>query len=329
MAVDVIAEIAEGYEGQPALAKVLVAGAIAAGADSVKLHLVLADELVTRSHPKHEFCRGLEMDPSVWAELAKLVQDAGKKLYLDIFGLASLAIARDIGVDGVKIHASDFHNDELVHEAISTFPSVLVSIGGVRTAELAAFLEEQRVDGHSPVRLMYGFQAYPTAVADNNLRRFQWLIGKFPEVSFGFMDHSAGGSAAAWHVPLMAVALGATTIEKHLTFAHNVELVDHWSALTPDEFGRFIDILREVEPALGDATTELSAKEETYRLQVLKVVVAARSMPAGHVLTRSDVALKRVSVGSADAFLRLHDVVGNRLRAGIEEDDPISREELS
>lgn len=329
MTVEVVAELAQGYEGQPALADVLLSGAIAAGADAVKLQLVLADELATPAHEKYEWYRQLAMDPDVWAGLAKRAHEAGLRIYFDVFGPQSLAQASEIGADGVKMHASEFHNDDLVSSAIKTFDRVFVSVGGIEADEIEAFLSRHDVGEGSPVRMLYGFQAYPTDVADNNLRRFQRLISRFEQVSFGFMDHSPGAEDSAWYVPLMAVAVGAQTIEKHMTLAHDIELTDHWSALTPDEFRSFMMIVRSLEPALGSPTLELGASERKYRGDALKVVVAARPLEAGREIEASDVALKRAPVTAEQAIYRLDQAVGRRTRESVGTDEPLKRGALS
>lgn len=327
MAVEVIAELAQGYEGRPALADLLVSAALAAGAHAVKLQLVLADELATPSHEKYDWYRQLNMSDEVWAGLADKAHAAGSRFYLDVFGLQSLEMAKELGADGVKIHSSDFHNDDLVAAALDGFETVLVSIGGVHVEELEAFLGRHERSSSPSVRFMYGFQAYPTDIADNNLRRFQSLRERFGQLRFGFMDHSPGASAAALHVPLMAVALGATTIEKHMTVAHNTELVDHWSALTPDELQGFNELIDSLEPALGSASPQLSAAEEVYRKQALKVVVASRPLAAGDLVSRADVDLKRTA--GASGLVRVDDALGRTLAHSIAEGEPLTEADLS
>ncbi|MDZ4169171.1 MAG: N-acetylneuraminate synthase family protein [Coriobacteriia bacterium] len=329
MAVELIAELAQGYEGRPDLARRLVLNALTANADAVKLQLVLADELATPSHPRYEWYRSLEMEQSVWTELASSVHDAGRRLYFDVFGPTSLATAAQIGADGVKIHASDFHNRELIGRAVESFPRVYVSIGGIRADEVSALVEDHDFGADSPIRLLYGFQSFPTAVSDNNLHRFQQLILTFPDVWFGFMDHSDGRSAAAWHIPLMAVAVGAVTLEKHMTLERELDLVDSASALTPEELSQFVKVLRELEPALGSASTELSESEEAYRRKALKVVVAANHLPAGHVIVPADVMLKRSPEDPRGLLHRPQEATGRRLTIDVDTDRPISAEDLS
>ncbi len=326
MSVEVIAEIAQGYQGEPALARLLVDAALASGAPAVKMQLVIADELATPGHEYYTRYRSMQMDDEVWQELADRVHANQRRMYLDVFGPQSVSKAQAWGVDGVKIHASDFHNDELVETAIRSFDRVYVSTGGLDVEEMARFVSHHEIGADSPVRMMYGFQAYPTQMADNNLRRFLAVQERFPSITWGFMDHSDGDSRAAWYVPIMAMAAGAAVLEKHLTVAHNTEMIDHWSGLTPDEMTEFVALVDFLEPALGSSSLELSAAEKTYRVQALKTVVASREIAAGVSISADDLILKRSA--SPGIFVRTDEVVGRTAARPITQNEPIAEEDV-
>ena len=81
MKTEIIAEIAQGYEGNPKLAELLVKGAIVAKADAVKIQLVFADELCVPTYPHYDLFKSLEMDEEVWIRLENSVHEAGKNLF--------------------------------------------------------------------------------------------------------------------------------------------------------------------------------------------------------------------------------------------------------
>lgn len=326
MSVEVIAEIAQGYQGEPALARLLVDAALASGASAVKMQLVIADELATPAHEYYERYRSMEMDDAVWRDLVHRAHAQQQRFYLDVFGPESLSKAREWEADGVKVHASDFHNDALVTSAIAAFDRVYISTGGITVEEIVEFASRHQLGSDTPVRMMYGFQAYPTQLSDNNLRRFLAIQERFPDLAWGFMDHSDGASRAAWYVPLMAVAAGAVVLEKHLTVAHNTEIIDHWSGLTPDEMAEFVALVASLEPALGSRTLELSPAETAYRAQALKTVVARRDVDPGVELTAEDLALKRAA--GVGAFVRIDDVVGRVSARRIVRDEPITEKDV-
>ena len=106
--VEIIAEAAQGFEGSPALARLLVRAATAGGADAIKFQLVYADELATPAYAYYALFRQLEMASTDWAAVVKDAVDSGLRVAFDVFGPRSLDLALELGAAAVKIHASDF-----------------------------------------------------------------------------------------------------------------------------------------------------------------------------------------------------------------------------
>jgi sialic acid synthase SpsE len=188
MKTEIIAEIAQGYEGNPKLAELLVKGALVAGADSVKLQLVYADELCVPSYPYHALFASLEMPDAVWQSLVSKVHEAGKKIYFDVYGQRSLAVAKNLGADGVKISTTDFHNLPLLKQAFAEFETVFVSIGGIPVEHIDEMIASIAV--REKLTLMHGFQAEPTQIEDNNLARIKTLNFRLQVVFFLLIEHS-------------------------------------------------------------------------------------------------------------------------------------------
>ncbi|MBV9987226.1 MAG: N-acetylneuraminate synthase family protein [Chitinophagaceae bacterium] len=327
MRTEIIAEIAQGYEGKPLLAELLVKGAIVAGADAVKLQLVYADELCVPYYPYFDLFKSLQMPMAVWQRLAATVKEARRKFYLDIYGPKSLQTARKLKADGVKISATDFYNSTLVLEAVKYFPKVFISCSGVPFDDLFALLD--RISAPEKVVLMYGFQAEPTETRDNHLARIGSLRIACPMVGVGFMDHSSGAGEEAFYLPLMALAQGVDCIEKHITLDHSLQIEDYISALTIDRFSHFVQLVRKMEPAVGSAKLALIDKEIAYKKKAGKVVVAARNLPKGKVLRNTDIALKRVTVTPNDAYLpRKEDVVGKKLKRAVGLNKPVEKQNI-
>ena len=133
---EIIAEVAQGYEGDPKLAELLALGAVRSGADAVKFQLVIADELAVPTYEYYGLFKSLEMKISVWEQIKELIRKENKKLYFDIYGDLSLELAEQLKSSGVKISTSDFYNKSLIKKAIATFDKVFISIGGVPAEEL-------------------------------------------------------------------------------------------------------------------------------------------------------------------------------------------------
>lgn len=324
MSIEIIAEIAQGYEGNPKLAELLVKGAVVADADAVKLQLVFADELCVPTYPYYDLFKSLEMSDEVWMGLVKRVHGAGKRIYFDVYGDRSLSLASSLGADGVKISTTDFYNLPLIKQAVIDFDTVFVSTGGVPIEDLDEMMSRYPLP--KKLTLMHGFQAEPTETDDNNLARIATLRSRYPGVGIGFMDHSLGSGAEAFHLPLVALGLGVSCIEKHITLDYSLQIEDYISALSVDRFGEFVKMVRAMEPALGSAELPLTGKEIDYKKRAGKVVVANRDLQKGVRITESDVAMKRVSTTPSESFYRqVAPVIGKILAAPLEKDCPFER----
>lgn len=324
MGIEIIAEIAQGYEGNPKLAELLVKGAVVANADAIKLQLVFADELCIPTYPYYGLFKSLEMSDEVWMGLVNRVHEAGKRIYFDVYGDRSLALARSSGADGVKISTTDFYNLPLIKQAFSDFDTVFVSTGGVPIEDIDELMHMYALP--KKLTLMHGFQAEPTETADNNLARIATLRARYPGIGIGFMDHSLGSGAEAFNLPLVTLGLGVNSIEKHITLDYSLQIEDYISALSVDRFGEFVRMIRVMEPALGSPELSLTSKEAEYKKRSGKVVVASRDLQKGVRITESDVAMKRVSTTPSESYYRqVTPVIGKILAAPLEKDCPFEK----
>lgn len=325
----IVAEAAEGYAADWGKEIALVELAARAGAGAIKFQLLHPDELLVPAHPLYGLVGDLQLPPERWRAVAERAGEMEIELLLDVFGRHGLELAGELEVAAVKVHSSDMLNEALLREvAASAVPEVLVSAGGTSVEEVGravALLAGKRVT------VVLGFQAYPTPVAENRLRRLSLLREAFPDVALGFADHTGKGEDAATWLPALAVALGATYVEKHITVAHVLRDPDHESALAPDRFAQFVESMYLAEAALGEpaGADEMGEAEQAYRLKMKKHVVAARDLPAGTELTAADLALKRVPDPPADVLFRLGDAEGATLTSALSADAPLTRGALS
>lgn len=328
---DIIAEAAQGFEGDPRQAALLVMAAAAAGADAVKFQLVYADELATPEYKYFPLFRNLEMSDSAWEDLASLAKDRGIRLDLDIFGARSLALAEKLG-GHIKLHGTDISNLGFLDQvAASRVGRVVLGAGGATLDEITTALG--RLEGKNVV-LMLGFQGYPTETADNQVARvahLSRLLANQPGVLLGFGDHCTPESGFSTALSAAALGAGARVLEKHITLGRNMQLEDHESALNPDEFGHYVATMRAADAAMGQTSTAndfgMSASEQGYRKTIRRHVVAAHDLVAAQVLTASDIVLKR-----SDHTAPLTDpvaVVGRRLAKPVAANKALGEDDLA
>ena len=126
---------------------------------------------------------------------------------------------------------------------------------------------------------------------DVNLRAMVAMRHAFG-VNTGYSDHTPG-----IEIPIAAVALGATVIEKHFTLDRNLPGPDHKASLEPNELNAMVAGIRNVERALGDGIKRPSPSESKNRASVRKSLVATRAILAGELFTADNVGAKRPGTG--------------------------------
>lgn len=162
---------------------------------------------------------------------------------------------------------------------------------------------------------------YPTPFDAVNLAGMDTLRQAFG-LRVGFSDHTMG-----WAVPLAAVARGARVIEKHFTLSRELEGPDHRASLEPSELRDMVQGIRQVEAALGSPIKGPSRVEWGNRLVARRGLVLTRALPAGHVLSASDVTSKRPSTGLPP--MAYWAVIGRTLRADLAEEAPLHEGDLA
>lgn len=325
---EVIAEIANAHQGDPALAMRLAEAALAAGADAVKFQVYTADELLVRAHPRYEHFKKQSFPRAAWTDLIGGVKAKGGRVYCDVFGLAALDVALAENADGIKVHSSDLTNAPLLLKLAGIKKRVLLSVGGSIAREIAGAVRHVARPDLRPV-LLHGFQSYPTAIEASSLIRLAWLRRHFGErCDIGYQDHVAGDDSFAFTLPLMAVGMGATVIEKHVTLDRAAKGVDWYSSLNPDEFARFIRAVRQAEAAIGANSEAFAESERDYRKIVKKHWVAARGLARGRVLGPQDVVMKRVHEQPSEV-VEMEKLMGRPLLRAVDEEDVLTRAHVS
>ena len=144
---------------------------------------------------------------------------------------------------------------------------------------------------------------YPTPFEDVNLKAMDALRKEFG-VEVGYSDHTKG-----IEVPIAAVALGATVIEKHFTLDRNMEGPDHKASLEPDELKAMVSAIRNIEKAVGgDGTKHISDSERKNIAISRKSIVAARDIKKGELFTEENLTVKRPGTGISP--MCLEEVIG-------------------
>jgi N,N'-diacetyllegionaminate synthase len=247
-------------------------------------------------------------------------------LCFDIFGIKSLELANSINVKVIKIHSTDLTNLNLLKAISKTkISQVILGVGGGFLSEIkkaVSILENKKLI------LMLGFQGYPTKTNDNQVERLSYIrkqiLNLHSNFSLGFADHP-GKEKMNNSISILSIGLGAKVIERHLTLGKVMKLEDFESALNPDEFMNFVQIIRASYRALiGLKNTDnfgMSKSEKEYRKNIKRHVVSLRKLEKGTKIKPKDVTLKRTA--SDDVIYDLNEVYGKSLNVDLKKNKAI------
>ena len=311
--IGIIAEIANAHQGKVEEAISLYESAKSAGAKAIKFQIYTAEELLVRSHERFEHFKKQSFSVDEWDHIFNTVDRQGVEVYSDVFGPKSFDYATTLSLDGIKIHSSDLGNHEMLSRIREFRGKVFISAGGSTAPELVNFVNPIiEADNAKEIILMHGFQTYPTPVNDSNLNKFNFFEELFGDrISYGYMDHLDAESELSYYIPYSLLFSGISYIEKHITHNRHLKGIDYFSSFEPQEFFTFLNVIQEIQSSFGRKDPFFSDSEITYRKQAKKVYVWSNDLKAGHVITESDVVMKRLDTEISS--LSYGDLIGKKL----------------
>ena len=329
----VIAEIGHNHQGDLQKAKDLIRQAKTCGADAVKFQKRDNKALYTRelyNKPyEHENSFGrtygehreyLEFGWKEYEELKKFSDDLGITFFATAFDFKSADFMERLGAPVFKIASGDLKNIPLIRHVAGFGKPVLVSTGGGSMRDL-----DRVYEAVMPINRKLCFlqctASYPTQPEDIHLKVIEALLGRFPDLVIGFSDHYNGIVMAT-----AAYVLGARVIEKHFTLNHTWKGTDHALSLEPVGMQKMVRDLRRLKLAMGSGEKNILPCEHPNLVKMGKKLVAARDLPAGHVLREEDIHIK--SPGDGLAPSEAGKVIGRRLLEAVSEERTLSPEIL-
>ena len=351
----IIAEAGVNHNGNLGMALELVDKAAQSGADYVKFQTFIGEELASVNAKKAAYqavntdstesqlgmLQRLELSQDEHRIIMKRCDQNGVRFLSTPFDLKSLSLlTKTFYLPEIKLGSGELTNAPLLLEAGRSGAKIILSTGMGSLAEveeaLGVLAFSMCRQGHPKSRadfskvlldplvwrklaervtLLHCTTEYPAAVEDTNLRAMETMRQAFG-LKVGYSDHTRGLG-----VSIAAVALGACVLEKHFTLDRTLPGPDHSASLEPEELAELVHSVREVELALGTGIKQPGAAEVANRQVARKSLLAKRELSAGHVLSLSDIAVKRPGNGMSP--MELWDVIGQPLASSAYKDEAI------
>ncbi|WP_026908879.1 N-acetylneuraminate synthase [Paucisalibacillus globulus] len=326
----IIAEAGVNHNGSIELAKKLIDVASEAGADAVKFQTFKAEKLVTKNAKKAQYqmdttgndesqfglIKKLELDYDKHIELLAYCKQKNILFLSSPFDLESIELLYNLDMKIFKIPSGEINNLPYLRKVGQTKRKVILSTGMSFLDEIEIAVQVLRENGATDITILHCNTEYPTPIEDVNLNAMI-SIKKGLNVNVGYSDHTLG-----IEVPIAAVALGATVIEKHFTLDKEMDGPDHRASLVPQELKLMIDKIRNIEKALGDGIKRPSRSELKNIKIARKSIVAGKKIGKGEVFTEYNLAVKRPGTGISP--IRWDEVIGKKSRKDFDEDELIT-----
>ena len=332
----IIAEAGVNHNGSMENAFRLVDAAADAGVDYIKFQTFKSNKLVSGSAKKADYqientknsaetqlqmLQKLELSREQHEELIAYCQEKKVQFFSTAFDLDSLEYLHKIGLQMVKIPSGEITNLPYLRKAATLFRKVILSTGMATVSEIKDAVSVFTNAGvhKENITILHCNTEYPTPIEDVNLKAMLHIQHEFG-TKVGYSDHTLG-----IEVPIAAVALGATVIEKHFTLDKSMEGPDHKASLEPGELKAMVSAIRNIEKALsGSGLKEVSPSEQKNIAIARKSIVAIKKIHQGEIFSEENIGVKRPGTGISP--MQWDKVIGKTAVRDFEEDELITIE---
>jgi len=326
----VIAELSANHNQNFDQAVRIVHAAKEAGADAVKLQTYTADTITLRSDKEcFRIAGGTLWDgrilhdlyqeaftPWEWQpKLKQIADDIGMQLFSSAFDDSAVDFLERMNVPAHKVASFELVDIGLIQKMARTGKPLIMSTGMASEEEISEAVEAARGAGATQIALLKCTSAYPAPPDEANLRTIPELARRFG-CPLGLSDHTMGVE-----VPIVAVAMGASIIEKHLCLNRADGGPDGAFSLEPQEFKAMVVAVRTAEKALGSVQFDSGPREANSR-RFRRSLFVVEDVKNGELFTKQNVR----SIRPADGLHPRHfnEVLGKHAACDVERGTPLS-----
>lgn len=327
----IIAEAGVNHNGDSEMLEQLIDVAAASGADYIKFQTFKTDALVRRDAAKADYqvantkpeetqfdmLKRLELSFDDFRRAKELCFKYGIGFASTAFDLESISFLKELEMDFWKIPSGELTNYPYLMKIAQMGRPVLMSTGMATMVEIEQALNTLEINGlqRDKVTILHCHTAYPTDFEDVHLRAMATIQQTFG-TEVGYSDHTSGVT-----VPVAAVALGASVIEKHFTLDKSLPGPDHSASLDPAELRAMVSSIRELELAMGKSEKLPSEREMSNRHAARKGLYWAEDYFVGMIIKQEHMLVQRPE--SESSPMLIPKLVGRTLKCMVRAGTPV------
>ena len=293
-----------------------------AGASAVKFQTYSSETLYSKNTPDfagykniNQLIKDIELPREWQKDLKQYCDEVGIEFMSTPFDEQAVNELVGLGVKRLKIAGFESTDWRFVDMVASTGLPLIISIGiGFKMNYMGRILDiVEKYD--NDLTLLHCNNAYPTPIEDINLNSMRALQGFKYVNAIGLSDHTTSTLT-----PALAVAMGATVIEKHFTLDNNLPGPDHSFALEPDQLKDMIDNIRLTETMLGGSKGEYSKSELSFS-KARRSIVSKSNIKIGDTLTVDNITTKRPYLEGNTSASEWFNILGKKSKKNYQPDD--------
>jgi len=326
----IIAELSANHGGKIEIALDTVRAAKRAGADAIKIQTYTADTITFNSKKEHfKINQGTHWDgqylydlykeaylPWEWhKEIFKLAKEEGLVCFSSPFDFTAVDLLEELNTPIYKIASFEITDIPLIEYAASKGKPMIISTGIAEIEDIELAIDTCKRAGNNDITILKCTSAYPANLEDANLITIPDIMSRF-DVKSGLSDHTLGTEA-----PAIAVALGASVIEKHFILDKSIGGPDAHFSLDEKEFKEMVDAVRLTEKMMGKVDYEMTEKKKKSR-QFSRSLFVVADVKEGDLLTKENVRSIRPGFGMHPKYLT--EIIGKEFKGNIERGTPLS-----
>ncbi|MDR2010301.1 MAG: pseudaminic acid synthase [Bacteroidales bacterium] len=328
----IVAELSANHNNDYDLTVKTIEAMAKAGADAVKIQTYKPASLTVDLNTGYFAPRteGLWKDYTPWQlyseatmpyewqpKLKRIADKLGLIFFSSPFDKEGVDFLETMNVPLYKIASPEITDIPLVEYVALKNKPIIVSTGLAEIEDIRLILTICRNLGNNQITLLKCTSQYPATIEEANLSTIPDMKKRFG-VDVGISDHTMGHI-----VPVVAVALGATVVEKHFTLDRKLGGVDATFSMEPHEFKEMVDAIRQVESALGKVTYEVSEKDKNRR----RSLFTTEDMKAGDIITEQNVRSVRPGYGLHPKYYR--QILGKHINSNVSKGTPLNMKFIS